>query len=200
MKMTISINPEVLIWARNRAGYSIVEMSKKFPKLVSFESGEAFPSASQLESLSKAYKVPLAVFFFSTIPKEPSIETSLRAVSEEDVHNLSPNVRFLFRKAKAFQLYLQELFIDEQQNQRNKLLWLTQANTESIDHLSERIRLILETPIEMQQQWNSTEVALEKWRNSLAKNGVFVFKDAFKNDSVSGFCIYDDVFPTIFIR
>jgi len=46
----------------------------------------------------------------------------------------------------------------------------------------------------------STEDALKYWRNLLEEHGVFIFKDAFKDDEFSGFCLYDDVFPIIYIN
>jgi Zn-dependent peptidase ImmA (M78 family) len=34
----------------------------------------------------------------------------------------------------------------------------------------------------------------------LEKHGVFIFKDAFKDEECSGFCLYDNVFPVIYIN
>jgi Zn-dependent peptidase ImmA (M78 family) len=42
--------------------------------------------------------------------------------------------------------------------------------------------------------------ALKYWRDVLEQHGVFVFKDAFKDEKYSGFCLYDDVFPVIYIN
>lgn len=200
MKQGIPINNEILIWARERAGYAIEEMIKNFPKLPEWENNTAYPTYSQLELLAQKYKVTIALFFFPTPPKELPIEKSLRAINEKDVHNLKPQVRFLFRKAKAFQIYLKELLIDEQENQRKKLNWLTEGTTKPPGSLAGFVRKTLNVPIEIQLEWKNLDQALDEWRNILADNGIYVFKDAFKDDRISGFCIYDDLFPVIYIN
>jgi Zn-dependent peptidase ImmA (M78 family) len=39
---------------------------------------------------------------------------------------------------------------------------------------------------------------LKEWRDALYRVGIFVFKDAFREESFSGFSLYDDVFPIIY--
>ena len=51
-----------------------------------------------------------------------------------------------------------------------------------------------------QCRWSSNEEALEKWRQILLDAGVTVFKDAFKVQEYSGFCLYDDEFPVIYVN
>jgi Zn-dependent peptidase ImmA (M78 family) len=43
-------------------------------------------------------------------------------------------------------------------------------------------------------------VALERWRSAVEDKGIFVFKDALRDDDISGFCIYDPEFPVIYIN
>ena len=38
------------------------------------------------------------------------------------------------------------------------------------------------------------------WRDEFETIGIYVFKDSFQNDSYSGFCIYDDKFPVIYVN
>ncbi|MGH7490422.1 MAG: ImmA/IrrE family metallo-endopeptidase, partial [bacterium] len=48
--------------------------------------------------------------------------------------------------------------------------------------------------------WPDDETALKAWRNTLTNVGVFVFKDAFRVEGYSGFSLYDDVFPIIYVN
>ena len=41
---------------------------------------------------------------------------------------------------------------------------------------------------------------MKKWRDGLHRVGIFVFKDAFRDESYSGFSLYDDVFPIIYVN
>lgn len=199
MKKGIPINPKILKWARERAGYTISMLTEKdFPKFQDWEMGESYPTSSQLEKLSDKLKISLALFFFPEPPEEEPIEKSLRAISKEDINNLSPNVRFLFRKGKAYQIYLSDLLLDEVNKQN--LHWLKNASGNSPQELAEHVRKSLEVSIETQISWSSPDLALSEWRDVFAKKGVYVFKEAFKDDKVSGFCIYDDTYPIIFIN
>ena len=200
MKQGIPINPAVLKWARESAGYAIEQEIIKFPNFQEWEDGKSYPSYSRLEELASRYKRPIAVFFFPTPPEEKQIEKAFRSLSEHDIENLSPKVRFLFRKAKAFQLNLQELCDNQYAEQQSKLSWLKKHSKDSIPEFAVKIRDELKINISQQKNLKNEDEALEYWRNLLAENGVYVFKDAFKNDKVSGFCIYDDVFPVIYLN
>lgn len=200
MRQGIPINPSVLKWARESAGYTIEEEVSKFPNLIKWECGELDPSYSKLEELALRYKRPVAIFFFPTPPKEKQIEKSFRALSESDAENLSPRIRFLFRKAKAFQINLQELYDNQYVTQKNKLSWLKNYSTSPISESAVKIRDELKIDIAQQKNLKNEDEALEYWRDLLAKNGIYIFKDAFNNDKISGFCIYDDIFPIIYLN
>lgn len=200
MAEQIPINPSILKWAREKAGYTLEEECKKNSKHEEWENGISYPTYSQLEKLSIHYNRPLAIFFFPSPPEEKDLEKSFRALSQEDIHTLSPHIRYLFRKATAFQIYLKELFQSEYEEQKGKVNWLNFKSNNLTSDIAKKARSILGVTIEEQAKWKNSEQALEEWRNVLAEHGVYVFKEAFKNNKVSGFCIYDQVFPIIFLN
>ena len=51
-----------------------------------------------------------------------------------------------------------------------------------------------------QYAWPDDETALKTWRKVLTDAGVFVFKDAFRVEGYSGFSLYDDEFPIIYVN
>ncbi len=63
-----------------------------------------------------------------------------------------------------------------------------------------KVREYLGIPIETQQSWEDDETALKAWRQALQEVGIFVFKDAFKVEEFSGFCLFDDSFPLIYVN
>jgi Zn-dependent peptidase ImmA (M78 family) len=199
-KNNIPVNPALLVWARETAGYVIDDLITEFPKLLEWESGNKGPTYNQLESLAAKYHRPIALFFFPDPPKEDDIKKSLRAISEYEIDSLSPHIRYLFRKAKSFQIKLRELSVDQELEQKRKISWLQNTSNLSIKDLALQVRKFLNITIDQQLSWNDSDVALKEWRKVLALNGVYVFKEAFKNDKISGFCIYDDTFPIIFIN
>jgi Zn-dependent peptidase ImmA (M78 family) len=70
----------------------------------------------------------------------------------------------------------------------------------SVDTMAERVRNYLGVSLEQQSAWRDTEDALKQWRDALYRVGIFVFKDAFREESFSGFSLYDDVFPIIYVN
>jgi hypothetical protein len=51
--------PQMLRWARERAGFSAAMLVRRFPKLEAWERGEARPTLKQLESFAKATYTPV---------------------------------------------------------------------------------------------------------------------------------------------
>ena len=66
--------------------------------------------------------------------------------------------------------------------------------------MAERVREYLGIPLAGQYQWPDDETALKAWRSALQASGIFVFKDAFRVDTYSGFSLYDDEFPIIYVN
>ena len=54
--------------------------------------------------------------------------------------------------------------------------------------------------IEEQTRWNDPKKAFSRWREVIEASGIFVFKDAFRNYTISGFCLYDEKFPLIYVN
>ena len=63
-----------------------------------------------------------------------------------------------------------------------------------------QLRDYLDAQVEDQLSWDSVEHALENWRNILFDHGVYVFKDAFRQQQYFGFCLFDDEFPIIYLN
>jgi len=49
-------------------------------------------------------------------------------------------------------------------------------------------------------EWKDVDTALKKWRKAIESKGIYVFKEAFHLDDISGFCIYDYEFPVIYLN
>lgn len=197
---TLPATPTVIQWARVRAGFSLDEASETFKKIAAWEAGMASPSYKQLEDMADKFKVPIAVFFFPAPPNVPSIAETFRTLPEQEFEHMPPRIRLLLRKAKAYQLNLMELTGGTNPAPRHIIRDIAFRESMSIASAARRVRRYLDIPIEEQSTWSNDEVALEKWRRALESVGVSVFKDAFKVPNYSGFCLYDDAFPIIYVN
>ncbi|MFN4281434.1 MAG: helix-turn-helix domain-containing protein [Alphaproteobacteria bacterium] len=200
MAEQIPITPALLTWARERAGLSPDEAAQKFKRFADWEAGISFPTYSQLEQISDTLKVPIAVFFFPEPPQVPPIAETFRTLPDAELALLPSRLRMLLRKAKAMQLNLWEL--TQGRNPAEKLITRDLAFPAEVDiaTMASAVRDYIGVSVADQRRWGDDETALKQWRAALSKVGVFVFKDAFRVDDFSGFCLYDEVFPIIYVN
>lgn len=196
------INKEMLRWARERAGFSLVEAQEKFKTIADWEdnASKALPTYPQLESLALAFKIPVAAFFLPKCPVLPAIEKTFRTLPETELDALEPRIKLLLRKAKALQLNLSSL--NHGHNPSARLITRDLRFSIDVDsaQMAAGVREYLGVSVKEQVSWSSAEVALEKWRSRLAEVGIFVFKDQFRNPRFAGFCLTDDEFPIIYVN
>jgi Zn-dependent peptidase ImmA (M78 family) len=196
----IPVTPNLISWARKRAGLTLEEAKEKFRHIDAWEAGKAFPTYPQLELLADEFRVPVAVFFFPEPPNVPPIRESFRTLPDTEFNRIPRRVTYLLRKAKALQLNLAEL--SQGQNPSSKLITrdLEFTARSSVDVMAARARGFLGISLDQQVTWRNDEEAFKAWRKALLNVGIFVFKDAFRVENYSGFSLYDDVFPIIYVN
>lgn len=199
------VQPALLRWARESAHMSILEVAAKLKKdaadIEAWENGNAAPSYPQLEKLAyELYKRPLALFFLPEPPDEPSPRTEFRTLPEHDIDALDRHTVFLIRKARAFQMALDELFAGR--TPADAPLWRTVrlSTTDPLAEQARRIREALGVSLAEQQSWTDDDVALKRWRSAIEGAGIFVFKNTFKQKTISGLCLSNTEFPVIMVN
>lgn len=195
----LPITPALITWARTRAGLSIQD-AKNFGKIDEWERGESSPTYPQLEALANALKVPVAVFFFPEPPDVPDVAQTFRTFPDTEFDQIPGRVKLLLRKAKAFQLNLAELARGKNPAPRVITKDLSFSSDASVAEAARELRTYLGVTILTQQSWADDETALKEWRAALQAVGVYIFKDAFKADEFSGFCLFDEEFPLIYVN
>lgn len=205
MQEKIPINPILFKWARETAGLSIDDVARKMKKdrgvILAWENGESAPTYSQLEKLAyEVFKRPLAVFFFPQPPKEPTPKQSFRTLPDFEIDRFSPRMRLLVRQANAMQINLSELNDGKNPSQKNILKDLRILPSSSPFEMAKTVRKYLGVSIKEQMKWLNVDDALNHWREIIEDCGIFVFKEAFKEDSCSGFCLYHDEFPITYLN
>lgn len=199
------MQPSVIRWARESIGLSLDEVAVRLKRQVeevqAWEEGEATPTYPQLEKLAyDIYKRPIALFFLPEPPTEPLPRTEFRTLPAADLEHLLPDTRLHIRKAHAYQLALAELF--DNRNPSKRRIWEDHAiqHTGDTGKLAKQIRQYLGIDIEVQSQWRTADKAIKAWRNAIEAKGIFIFKAAFKQKDISGFCLADEQLPVIYIN
>ena len=86
------VHPKMLRWARERAGYSAEALTRRFPKLESWELGEVRPTLKQLEAFAKATRTPLGFLFLAEPPVERVPIPDFRTVANVHLDHPSPDL------------------------------------------------------------------------------------------------------------
>lgn len=199
------VNPRILSWARERSGQELEKVAKALGKspadILSWEEGTSAPTYVQLEKLAyKVYKRPVAVFFFPAPPEEPDPKHSFRTLPDFEIETLDADTRFKIRDARVMQLFLHDL--NHGHNPAERLIFRDFKVTPSgsAAAIAEEIRSYLEVDLSEQLAWKSTDEALKVWRERVEREGIFVFKNSFQSDDVSGICLTDSEFPIIYLN
>ncbi len=106
------INPEVLAWARGRAGLVPEELQSFHRKYVEWEQGTAKPTFRQAQELAKKLHVPFGFFYLSNPPKEEPLTVDLRTFSDARHHEFSLELRDVIADAKRKQEWYREYLLE----------------------------------------------------------------------------------------
>jgi hypothetical protein len=66
----VEVKPEMLRWARDRAGLSSAALAARFPRLEAWERREQLPTLKQLEGFARATFTPAGFLFLQEPPVE----------------------------------------------------------------------------------------------------------------------------------
>lgn len=198
------INPAVLMWAREAAGFRVDEAAKKAQlkaeRLLSCEEGQGRLSISQLRKLSNVYKRPLA-FFYLPSPPEPKTTpeiTDFRRLPDEEDQQFSPTLRLEIRKAK----YRREIAIDMFRELELEIPIFRAKTTldSNVVEVGRQIRSILKINETEQTKLNNQYQTLNFWREAIESSGVLVFQSSIELSQMRGFSLGDFPLPVIVVN
>lgn len=81
----VAVQPELLRWARDRAGLDAFALAGRFPKLQEWEAGDLQPTLRQLENYAQATHAPVGYFFLPAPPVEPLPIPDFRTIGNREI-------------------------------------------------------------------------------------------------------------------
>ncbi|MGV3527330.1 MAG: ImmA/IrrE family metallo-endopeptidase [Flavisolibacter sp.] len=188
--ISFRLSPSVLEWARVSMGYTPEEAAKKAgtstEHYLEWERGEKQPTYRQLETLAeKVYKRSLALLLLKSPPIEDPIQQDFRNLSNAEIRELAPEVRLALRRAKRYQLILDEVSAPDE-----VLLFKSfkVRKSESPAAAASRFREHLHFSIEIQKSWKPDE-AFRKFRQLIENAGIAVFQLKMPVEQARAFCL-----------
>ena len=86
------IKPELLSWARQRAGLDIDALTRRFPKLTAWEEGTIQPTLKQVEHFAQTTHTPVGFLFLPEPPVETIPIPDFRTIRNKAVARPSPDL------------------------------------------------------------------------------------------------------------
>lgn len=106
------INPEILSWARQRAGLDAPTLARKLnireDKLISWEKGDILPTFKQAQNYAHNTYIPFGYLFLKHPPRDDLPIPDLRTVGDHGSKGISINLRDIIQEVIRRQLWYQE--------------------------------------------------------------------------------------------
>lgn len=197
-RFNVNVNPKVLKWAREEAGFDMSEIAEKISisideyKIWELE-GENIPFG-KLKTIAGQYKRQLAVFFLPQVPE--------KVVKPVDFRNLSPLQSKLSKKVLLVMrdvTYFRQTALELQGETywKSRYDWLEEVAElkQNNNALANWLREKLDITIDGQLSWKYDSQAFKSWRQAVEdKLGILVFQFPMPLNEIQGFC-YTDRFP-----
>lgn len=205
----VKINPYMLKWAREDAGYTYSNLPKQlqinFPK---WENGEVMPTWKQLCLISNQFKRPVACFFRIRPPETEELNMMEYRKSGNEIKTETPKLKIEVRKS----IYKRKIFMElmEDMNSPKTIFsnYLKKFNNNR--EVLSYIHKILNVSLEKQKSWlynrsNKKDYMhysfLNHWKDKISKLGILIFEVAGVDiKEMRALCIYYDEYPIILLN
>jgi Zn-dependent peptidase ImmA (M78 family) len=200
--MEVSVQPSVIVWARESIGKSIDDVAKKLGTstevIRQLETGKKRPTIHQLREMSAFYKRPLAAFLLPNPPAEMPLPADCRTFPDAWNKPFSESTLLAIRRARRVQSLLKELASDTGDDNRFKKsdveISLDPEKVAFINRIEWEKNRPLSSPA------RSSREALENWVSYTESLGIVVLQMRFEMNDARGFSLFDDEYPLIVIN
>ncbi|MGH3116575.1 MAG: ImmA/IrrE family metallo-endopeptidase [Gaiellales bacterium] len=201
----VEVRPELLRWARERAGFSVASLARRFPKLEAWERSEARPTLNQLENFAKATYAPVGFLFLQEPPVERIPIPDFRTVDNVHVGRPSPNLTVYVCQQR------QEWYREFARSTGEEPLAFVRSaqSTDDVEATAASIRYKLGFDVEERRRIPTWTDALRRFIEQADAHGILVMcsgvvlnnnRRHLDPDEFRGFAMADDMAPLVFIN
>lgn len=205
--MRVEVRPELLRWARERAGLSVEAVVRRLPKFEAWESGAVRPTLKQVETFARLARTPVGYLFLAQPPVETLPIPDFRTVADGGVRRPSPDLLDTIYACQERQAWYRDF-----------------ARTEGVDPLpfvgsatvnddivatAARMRTALGFDLDERRAVRTWEEALTQFKDQADSLGVLVMVSGVVGsnthrvldpDEFRGFALVDDLAPLVFVN
>ncbi len=205
------ISPKILVWGRERLGYSVEKLSRaiqvKTERLLKWEEGELKPTFRQAQKIANTLKIPFAYLYLSNPPKEEIPIPDLRIVTGIRDRKLSPDFHDLFHSIKRKQDWYRE-YLEFHNIQKHGFVGSCLPDSDPVQ-IAQDIKNTLKIDKSVHMKTHSWTEYLRLLVDKIESIGVLVFRSGIVGNNTHrpldvaefrGFAISDDLAPVVFIN
>lgn len=171
------INSKILVWARETAGMSLEEASKKLSKnidhLVELENGNRNPTRNILSKMSAKYRRPLLTFYLEEPPQKGKRGQDFRTLPPDYCQKDEALLDALVRDIKSRQ-YLVRAVLEDYEAEAITFIDSVKPESISVDYLVFQIKHHLKIDINEYREQKDKSAAFRYLRNKVEASGIFV--------------------------
>ena len=205
--MRVRVRPELLRWARERAGFSAEALARRIPQLPAWERGEVLPTLKQVEKFAKATYAPVGYLFLAQPPVEAVPIPDFRAPAASRVNRPSPDLLDSIYICQQRQEWYRDFARSEGED---RLHFVGSAElTSSVTEIAARMRAALGFDVEERRRIPTWTDALRRFIDQADLLGVLVMisgvvgsnnRRKLDPNEFRGFALSDDLAPLVFIN
>jgi len=202
----ISINRNLLQWARDRSGLSEEVLERKFPKLPQWEEGSILPTMKQIEDFARKTRTPVGYFFLSEPPEERLPIPHFRTVDDRH-ESPSPELLDTVYTMQQRQEWMREFLIE--QGQSPLPFYGSASRDDDPMNIANDIKRVMNLSNEWAAQQNTWTDALRHLRQVIEDAGILVVANGIVGNNTHrklnvgefrGFVLADEYAPLIFVN
>jgi Zn-dependent peptidase ImmA (M78 family) len=203
----VPVNPELITWARERAGLESSDLLKRFPRLTEWEDGTIQPTLRQIEDFARKVHVAVGLLFLPAPPEEPLPIPDFRTLGGQTVTRPSPNLLDVIYLCQQ----RQEWFRDYAHMHGLPAIGFVGSAglRDGPEAVAEAMRQQLEISISEREQLGNWTEALRQLIAQAEETGVLVMASSIVGsnghrkldvEEFRGFALADDLAPLVFIN
>ena len=206
MKSEVNVNVNILTWAIERAGFELLEFTKKMPRVSEWISGDKNPTIKQLEKFSKKVHLPFGYLFLPEPPQE-KLPIPFFRTNNSPAEKVSVNVYDTILLLQQRQDWLKNYLAD---NHFGELDFVGKFNgNKNVNAIVADIRSVLGVDQNWASQFKTWQDTLNHLVEVIEDNGIItVFNGVVENntsrpievDECRGFVLVDELAPFMFIN
>ena len=205
--LRVAIKPDLLRWARERAGFEQDDLVDRFEKLPQWEAGEVRPTLKQVENFAKKVNVAIGFLFLPEPPNEILPIPDFRTIAGKPVKRPSPNLLDAIYDCQERQEWYEGFVRAEGYPE---FAFVDSATLDTLpETVAEEMRSTLGFDLDARQECPTWTEALRLFIRQVDKAGILVMKSGVVGsnahrpldpDEFRGFALSDPIAPLVFVN